>query len=104
MVLDVTLIILALIVLFIASYTDLKTREVPDWLNYSLIFSAFGIRTIFSFELGWEIIISGLIGFVIALSIALLFYYTGQWGGGDSKLLMGMGAIIGVSYPFNWEI
>ncbi len=100
MVLDVTLIILALIVLFIASYTDLKTREVPDWLNYSLIFSAFGIRTIFSFELGWEIIISGLIGFVIALSIALLFYYTGQWGGGDSKLLMGMGAIIGVSYPF----
>ncbi len=103
MVLDVTLIVLALIFLLIASYTDLKTREVPDWLNYSLIFSALGIRTIFSFEFGWNIIISGLIGFVIALSIALLFYYTGQWGGGDSKLLMGMGAIIGVSYPFQQE-
>jgi len=103
MVLDVILIILALIVLLIASYTDLKTREVPDWLNYSLIFSALGIRTIISFKFGWEIIISGLIGFLIALSIALIFYYTGQWGGGDSKLLMGMGAIIEVSYPFEQE-
>ena len=49
MVLDVILIILALIVLLIASYTDLKTREVPDWLNYSLIFSALIIVTFIQF-------------------------------------------------------
>ena len=29
--------LIALIALIIASYTDIKTREVPDWLNFSLI-------------------------------------------------------------------
>ena len=48
MVLDVILIVVSLIVLITASYSDLKTREVPDLLNYGLIFAALGIRAIFS--------------------------------------------------------
>ena len=101
MVLDVTLIIITIVALLVASYLDIKTREVPDWLNYGLIFSAFGIRTIFSINLGWEIIFGGVLGFLVCFGFALLFYYTGQWGGGDSKLLMGMGAVIGITFPFN---
>jgi Flp pilus assembly protein protease CpaA len=101
MVLDVTLIAITLIALLIASYSDIRTREVPDWLNYGLIFAAFGIRIIFSFELGWTVLFSGILGFIICLALAFLFYYTGQWGGGDSKLLMAMGVIIGINYPFN---
>tara|TARA_Y100000310_G_scaffold345531_1_gene466113 strand:+ start:37020 stop:37868 length:849 start_codon:yes stop_codon:yes gene_type:complete len=97
--LDVVLIIITFIVLLIASYTDLKTREVPDWISYGLIFMAFGVRIIFSFELGINVIVSGVLGFVVCLGIAFLFYYAGQWGGGDSKLLMGMGAVIGITYP-----
>ena len=65
MVLDVTLIIITLIALLVASYSDIRTREVPDWLNYGLIFTAFGIRTIFSFKLGWEIILGGVLGFLV---------------------------------------
>lgn len=103
MVLDVTLMTVTLITLLVASYTDIRTREVPDWLSYGLIFTAFGIRIIFSFEMGWTILLSGIIGFIICLALAFLFYYTGQWGGGDSKLLMGMGAIIGISYPLSTE-
>ena len=99
--LDIILISITFIVLLVASYTDIRTREVPDWLNYSLIFAAFGIRIIFSFELGWEIILNGVLGFIVCLALAFLFYYTGQWGGGDSKLLMGMGAVIGITYPLN---
>ena len=100
---DVVLITIALIVLLAASYSDLRTREVPDMLNFSLIFAGLGVRTIFSFELGWQIIISGVLGFLVCLILAYLFYYTGQWGGGDSKLLMGMGAIIGINHPFSDE-
>lgn len=92
---------LAIVVLFIASYTDFRKREVPDWLNYGLIFAVLGIRTIFSFELGWNILISGALGFLVCFLLALLFYYTNQWGGGDSKLLMAMGALIGINYPLN---
>jgi len=101
MVLEVLLIVITLLVLIISSYTDIKTREVPDWISYGLVFSALGIRTIYSVSLGWNILISGLIGFLVCFLLAMLFYYTNQWGGGDSKLLMGMGAVIGITYPFN---
>ncbi len=98
---DVVLIIVTLTFLIIASYCDLKTREVPDWLNYGLIFSAIGIRFIFSFSEGWNLLISGILGLGVFVALAYLLYYTHLWGGGDSKLLMGMGAVIGISYPFN---
>ena len=100
MVFDVLLISVTIIALSIASFSDIKRREVPDWLSYGLIFVALGLRTIFSFQLGWTILLNGIIGFIFCLGFAYLFYYTGQWGGGDSKLLMAMGAIIGISYPF----
>ena len=101
--LDVLLIIITLIVLILSSINDIRVREVPDWFSYGLIFAAFGIRIIFSLSLGWEILFSGIIGFFACLALAFLFYYTGQWGGGDSKLLMGMGAVIGISFPFSAE-
>src|SRR3989338_6269271 len=97
----VILIVITLIYLAAACYTDLKTREVPDWLSYSLIFAALGTRSIASISLGWEVLISGILGLGIFFGLACLFYYTHQWGGGDSKLLMGMGVVIGVSLPFD---
>ncbi len=101
MVLDVLLISIAMVGLIIASYCDIRTREVPDWLNFGLIFSVLGIRLIFSVGESWNIFISGLLGFAIFFVLAYLFYYTNQWGGGDSKLLMAMGLLIGVTFPFN---
>lgn len=84
------------------SYSDLKTREVPDWISYALIFSGLGIRLIFAVAgFDWAIFFEGLIGFLIFVILAYLFYYLGQWGGGDAKLLMGMGAIIGLNLDFN---
>jgi Flp pilus assembly protein protease CpaA len=101
--LNLILIIITFLVLLAASYSDLKTREVPDLLNYGLIFTALGIRAIYSVELGWEVLASGLLGLAACFILASLFYYSHQWGGGDSKLLMGMGAIIGISYPFDFS-
>ena len=95
------LMIFILLVLVIASYTDLKTKEVPDWLSYGFLFAVLGIRAIFSVQEGWIFLLSGLLGFAVFYLLALLFYYSHQWGGGDSKLLMGMGAALGISYPFN---
>ena len=92
---------ITLLVLSIASFTDIKTREVPDWLDYGLIFAALGVRVLFSFSGGWNILLSGILGFIVCFGIAYLLYYTHQWGGGDSKLLMGMGAVIGITYPFD---
>jgi len=84
------------IALAIASYSDIKTREVPDWLNFSLIASGLGIRLIYSVVM-WDMsfILYGLFGLLVFVIIAYLMFYAGQWGGGDSKMLMGLGAIIG---------
>lgn len=97
---EIILFSVGLIFLLIATYTDIKKREVPDWLNYALIFSALGLRFIFSFEKGWFFFLSGLAGFLVCLGLAYLFYFANWWGGGDSKLLMGMGALIGINLNF----
>ncbi len=99
MLLELVLYGVALAALLAASYTDLKTREVPDWLSYGLIFSALGIRALFSLgEPDGSILLRGLAGFAVFVAIAYLMYYTHQWGGGDSKLLMGLGAAIGLDF------
>ncbi len=41
------------------------------------------------------LIIHTVFGFLVGMAFAYLMFYTGQWGGGDSKLIMGMGAILG---------
>jgi Flp pilus assembly protein protease CpaA len=96
--LELALIIVALFVLAVASYVDLKILEVPDWLNYAGIAAGLGIHLIFSLQ-QWSYwpFASSLIGFGIAFGLACLMFYTGQWGGGDAKLLMALGAIIGFS-------
>lgn len=99
--LEIILITVALVALVLAAYADLTTKEVPDWLNYGLLFAALGIRIIFSFQLGWNILLSGLLGLAAFFLLGLLFYRANQWGGGDSKLLMGLGAVIGFTVPID---
>lgn len=96
---DIILISIVFLILIIGTFTDFKTREVPDWVNYSAIFAGIGIRLIYSlatFE--WSYIIEGAFGFAVFLAIALIMFYLGQWGGGDSKMLMGIGALVGLQF------
>ena len=92
--------ILTLSVLTVASYVDFRTREVPDWLSYAFVAAAIGIRAIFSVEQGGLLLGEGVAGAVIFLSVGYLFYRTRQWGGGDTKLFMGLGAVIGIPFSF----
>ncbi|MEK6868181.1 MAG: A24 family peptidase [Nanoarchaeota archaeon] len=83
--------------LFIGTITDLKTREVPDMLNFGLLFLGFCLSLLASFVY-WDFsyIVSSLLGFLFCFLFACLMFYTGQWGGGDAKMLMAMGALIGL--------
>tara|TARA_Y100000310_G_scaffold341089_1_gene439058 strand:- start:2069 stop:2974 length:906 start_codon:yes stop_codon:yes gene_type:complete len=85
------------LILLIGSYTDIKTREVPDWVNFGLIGIGFGVNLLFSI-IFWEInfVLGSVVGFATFFAIAWVMFYTGQWGGGDSKILMGLGAMIGI--------
>ena len=90
------LLFIAFLGMLVGSFTDIKTREVPDWINYSLIFMGLGLRLIFSVAFwNYNFIVEGLIGFALFAGLAFLMFYAGQWGGGDAKMLMGLGALIG---------
>ncbi|MEK6808101.1 MAG: A24 family peptidase [Nanoarchaeota archaeon] len=94
--------IIALIGLLVGSYTDFKTREVPDWVNYGLIISGFGINTIYSIVFSsWAYILYSMAGFGLCFVLSLLMFYTGQWGGGDSKMLMAIGALLGFNFKLS---
>lgn len=93
---------IVLAALLIGTYTDFKTREVPDWLNYSLIFIGLGLRSIFSLVYwDWHYIVEGLLGLGAFFLIALAMFYAGQWGGGDSKMVMGLGSLIGIRFSLD---
>ena len=99
---EVMLTAVVLFSLFIASIIDIKTREVPDWLSYSLIASAFGLRTIDAIiKQSVEPLLTGLAGFAAFFVIGYILYRSAQWGGGDTKLLMGVGAAMGLPLTLN---
>ncbi|MGV8150162.1 MAG: prepilin peptidase [Candidatus Woesearchaeota archaeon] len=87
--------LIALIVLIIGSITDFRKREVHDYVSYGLIFIGFGISILYSAINNSLYILHTAMGFIIGLGLAYAMFYLGQWGGGDSKLLMGLGAVFG---------
>lgn len=96
MVLAYLLMIFSFIWLVFASIVDIKKREVPDWISFSLIGIGLGIRLIYSVIFNdYKILLFGLMGLISCFLFGSLMYYTRQWGGGDAKLLSGLGAMFG---------
>lgn len=92
------MVVIALAALLVGSYTDIKTREVPDWVSYGLIFAAIGARLVYSLAtFDWSYVYEGLLGFIAFMALAYAMFYMGQWGGGDAKMMMGLGALIGLT-------
>ncbi len=88
--------------LIFAGVNDLRTREVPDWLSYGLIFSGVGIALIRSLIFSDFVFLAySLAGLGVFVALACLLFYTGQWGGGDSKLLMGVGSLLGLKFSLS---
>jgi len=99
MAIDLVFLIIVLIYLILASVYDIKTREVPDFLSYSLLAIAlfFALSKSIYFHT-FSFIIQSLFGILIFIILSFFLYYTRQWGGGDAKLLIALGASFPV-YP-----
>ncbi|MFA4953178.1 MAG: prepilin peptidase [Candidatus Pacearchaeota archaeon] len=97
------LIVLALIWIVFASVQDLKHREVANWLSFSLIVFAVGFRffwSLFSPNSNFMFFYQGLIGLGIFFVIGNLFYYSRLFAGGDAKLMIALGPVLGFSSNF----
>ncbi len=99
------LVVMGLVWLVAASVFDIRKREIPNWLSFSLIAVALVYRIIFS-VINWDFnfLLQGLFGLGIFVGLGYLFYYARVFAGGDAKLLMGLGAILAFSSIFKTNL
>ncbi|MFH8092513.1 MAG: A24 family peptidase [Candidatus Aenigmatarchaeota archaeon] len=92
---DWILISIAFIGSFIAGLIDLKTTEIPDEIPYVMSIAGIIIHIIEAIILKsfLPIIYSFLAGLGF-LAFGFFMYYTGQWGGGDAKILSAFGFLL----------
>ena len=80
------------VVLVVATFTDLRSRRIPNWLVYPFMLAGFVVS-------GWlngvHGIVSSLEGFALGAGIFGILALMGGMGMGDVKLLAGIGAWIG---------
>ncbi len=97
---------LGLIWILFAVVQDIRTREIANWLNFSLIIFALGFRFFYSlFEMNdFGFFYQGLIGFGMFFVLSNLFYYGKMFAGGDQKLMMALGAVLPFSLDFSYNL
>ena len=89
---------LALVWIVFAVFSDVKSREIPNWLNFSLIVFAIGFRFFYSLFSAddFSFFYQGLFGLGIFLVLGNLLYYSRVFAGGDAKLMIALGAVLPV--------
>ena len=88
-------VVIALVSVCVANYTDLKERIIPNDLTFSLI--AFGVVFYLLFGLyvaDFWTFVSGVIGAALAFAIGYGLWLIGAWAGGDVKMFTAFGALL----------
>lgn len=87
--------------LAVASFTDLRTRIVPDWLSYGLIALGLVYHAWLSLTHASITPISlALASTVLAFGFSYFLWRIGAWAGGDVKLFTALGALVPVPLVF----
>ena len=88
--------VLALVWIVFATVQDLKSREIANWLNFSLIIFALGFRFFYSLfsAADFTFFYQGVIGLGIFFVIGNFLYYGRMFAGGDAKLMIALGAVL----------
>ena len=82
--------IIALLLLLIATVCDLRTREIPNWISIAIALVAIVTSSVGWLGLGFPLVIAGgALGFLVGYS---LFRFA-QLGGGDAKLIAALGLL-----------
>jgi Flp pilus assembly protein protease CpaA len=84
-----------LVWMFFAVWQDMKTREIYNWLNFSLLGIALAYKAFLSFNRNdSSVFLISIAGALVFYGLANLFYYGKAFAGGDAKLLIAVGAAL----------
>lgn len=78
----------------IAMVEDLLRREIPNWIPVTALIGGVTASVWMS---GWAGLGSSILGSLLGFAVFLVFYILGGMGGGDVKLMGGLGAVLGAS-------
>lgn len=90
------LLALAIVWTLFAVVQDLRTREIANWVSFSLVIFVLGYRffhSLFS-DVGFGFFYQGLLGLLVFVILGHLLYYARFFAGGDAKLMMALGAVL----------
>jgi len=76
----------------VAAYTDIRHRQVPNWLVLPALLSGLVLGTVSG---GWGGLLGALGGTAMCGGIFVIMYMLGGMGGGDVKLIAAAGALAG---------
>lgn len=95
--------LIGFVAILFAVIQDLRTREIANWLTFSLIAFVLAYRAIYSiYSNDFMFFIYGLVGVFLFVGLGYLFYYARVFAGGDAKLLFGLGGIFPYSSFFDY--
>jgi prepilin peptidase CpaA len=80
------------VMLVIAAVLDLKSRRIPNWLTFQMILSGITV-SVFAGTVASPT--QALLGMAVGFAIPFVLFAMGALGGGDVKLLAGVGAWLG---------
>jgi prepilin peptidase CpaA len=98
-----------LIVVAVATVTDLRTRRIPNWLVFPFLLAGIVVSPLRhdwqgnSHGFGWHGLGQSLAGLGLGLLINIIPFFMGWTGGGDVKLFAAIGAWVGPEQMF-WSI
>src|ERR1700734_3319754 len=82
----------ALVLAFVAAWSDLRTRRIPNWLTVAGVFLGIAVHTRIS---GWHGTATSLEGVGLGLVLLLPLVLMRALGAGDWKLMGALGAFLG---------
>jgi prepilin peptidase CpaA len=85
---------LAIIVVCIAAYFDIRWRRIPNWLTIPAIVSGLMLHSIC---FGWDGLLASFLGGLAGFGFLFIFFVFHLIGGGDVKLLTAIGALLGIN-------
>jgi prepilin peptidase CpaA len=82
-----------------AAIVDLRERRIPNWLTFTLMLGGL-MTSLLPYASSQVSFTSSSLGLLVGFAIPFILFAMGALGGGDVKLLAGVGAWIGPSHVF----